>query len=70
MSEADIQNLLRVINHQANMDSLWAEPFGRKPTLEETILRAALRHLHAIVEKDYEAAFRAHRIYWDFERDL
>lgn len=70
MSEADLENIIRVINHQANMESLWAEPYGRKPTVHETLLKAALRHIHALFEKDNEAAFRAHRIYWDLEKEL
>jgi hypothetical protein len=70
MSEADIANLKRVIEHQANMESLWAEPFGRLPTVHETLLKAALRHLHAIIENDQTAAFRAHKIYWDLESEL
>jgi hypothetical protein len=70
VNEADIANLKRVINHQAEMQTLWSEPYGRLPTMQETVLKAALRHLHAIVEKDNNLAFKAHKVYWDLESDL
>ena len=70
MTEAQISNLERVVEHQSKMTSIWSEPVDRKRTIQETVLLAALRHLHAIVENDPDTAFLCYRKYWDIDSEL
>lgn len=58
--------LKRIVEHQANMESLWL----LEPSLHEAMLQAALRHLHATIERQYIEAEMAKRKYWDLEEDL
>lgn len=64
------EHVLDIVRHQANMESLWATPCGRMHTLHESLLMAALRHLHAVVEGDIITAERAKKHYWDLESEM
>ena len=57
----------KIVEHQANMESLWP---GEFPPIKVALLGAALRHLHAVIEGDYEAAKKAKQIYWGLESEL
>jgi hypothetical protein len=59
-----------VVAHQASMVSIWASPAGRKPTMQEDILLAALRHLHAVIEGDVFMADFFKKTYWDMDSEL
>jgi len=58
-----------VVAHQAKMESIWAAPIGRHHTMQEAILLAALRHLHAVIEGDLIAAEIVKKMYWDMESE-
>jgi hypothetical protein len=59
--------IMRVIEHQSEMDSLWP---GEFPSIQVALLGAALRHLHAVIEGDALAAKQAKDIYWNLESEL
>jgi hypothetical protein len=59
-----------VVAHQAKMESIWAAPIGRPHTMQEAILLAALRHLHAVIEGDLIKAEAIKRLYWNMESEL
>lgn len=64
---ADRPNQLKeIVEHQANIASLWL----MHPTITEALLMAALRHLHAVIEGDEKAAALAKQVYWNVESDL
>lgn len=63
----DEKYLKKIVDHQANIEGLWPV---HKPTLQEAMLSAALRHLHAVIEGDEYAAMRAKKLYWDLESEL
>lgn len=56
-------DLMRIVNHQAEMKSLWF----LEPSLPEHHLQMALRHLHAMIEGDPALAEIAKQKYWDAE---
>lgn len=60
------QHIIEVVEHQANMESLWL----LEPTFNEAILIAALRHLHAVIEGDDLMAKEAKAAYWTLEIEL
>lgn len=60
------ETLQEIVNHQAEMESLWID----EPSITEYLLMAALRHLHAAIEGDREAACEAKKMYWDLESEL
>lgn len=57
------KKIKEIVNHQAEMDSLWFTP----ETIGEHILISALRHLHAVIEGDEKASELAKRQYWNME---
>lgn len=58
--------LKEIVEHQATMESLWI----LNPTITEAMLQSALRHLHAVIEKDYELANIYKDRYWNLEEKL
>ena len=64
--EKIINELKEVCDRQAGIESFWL----LNPRIGEYLFMAALRHLHAIVEEDEEAAERAKKKYWNVEEDL
>jgi hypothetical protein len=64
------KEIKKVVDHQANLVSLWAEPVGRKVTMHESMLMAALRHLHAVIEGDVLMAKIMKQRYWHIEDEL
>lgn len=50
-----------IVFHQALLESLWP----LEPTSTEFILSSALRHLHAVIEDDFELAKIYKNTYWD-----
>jgi hypothetical protein len=65
-SEDFICELKDIVNHQAFMESLWA----LEPTINEAMLQAALRHIHAVIEGNEEMAEKAKNIYWNLESEM
>lgn len=62
--------LLAIVNHQANTPSLWSTPLDGAPSLHETMLQAALRHLHAVIEGTPEIAKLFKEQYWEMDSEL
>ena len=60
------EQLKEILNHQAEIQSLWL----LYPTITEHLLISALRHLHAVIEGDRDAAEAAKKIYWNVESEL
>ena len=58
--------LQEIVEHQANMKTLWLA----NPTITESILMKALRHLHAVIEGDEVIAEFAKKEYWEVETEL
>lgn len=56
----------KIVKHQAEMQSLWLI----YPNINEALLMAALRHLHAVIEGDAPGALAAKGVYWDVESEL
>ncbi len=57
-----METLKQIVEHQAEMESLWnLDMFNRQVSL----LTAALRHLHAVIEGDVITADLAKRCYWE-----
>ena len=61
-----IDDLQAIVNHQAEMESLWL----MHPTITEAMLMAALRHLHAVIEGDELSAEKSKRQYWNLEEEM
>lgn len=59
-----------VVDHQANLETLWSSPVDRQPSMQEVLLQYALRHLHAVIEGDKRMAAVFKSEYWDTESDL
>lgn len=70
MTESQIKELKEIVNHQANMESLWAMPIYKQPTIMESLLCAALRHLHAVIEGDGRFAAHVKEQYWNLESEI
>lgn len=66
MTKEQIKELSEIVEHQANMETIWAEPVP----ITEAILQAALRHIHAVLEGDKAAAELYKEIYWHLEDEL
>ncbi len=60
------KTLQEIVDHQANLESLWL----MHPTITEALLMAALRHLHAVIEGHQAEAESAKRVYWGVESEL
>jgi hypothetical protein len=60
-------NVHEIIAHQANLESLWAM---HPTTINEALLQAALRHLHAAIEGDEASAQEAKGRYWNVEDEM
>lgn len=61
-----IEELKEIVNHQAEIESLWL----LAPTISEHLLMSALRHLHAVIEGDEEMADLYKVAYWYLESEL
>lgn len=61
-----LTELKKIVDHQAEMASLW----HMYPSHTEYLVRMALSHLHAIIKQDLELAERYKHIYWDLESEL
>jgi hypothetical protein len=61
-----MSDLKAIVEHQANMESLWLD----KPTIHEALLQAALRHLHAVIEGDVGIAKVSKDFYWNLESEM
>lgn len=55
-----------ILEHQAQMESLWLI----NPTITESILQAALRHLTAVLQGQPVMAKIAKDMYWNVESEL
>lgn len=62
--------LLAIVNHQANMPSLWSTRLDGSVSLHEAMLQAALRHLHAVIEGTPEMAEMFKKQYWEMDSEL
>lgn len=58
--------LKQIVEHQANMELLW-DP--QVKSLELAMLQSALRHLHAVIEGDFELAVQVKKQYWNLESE-
>lgn len=67
MTEEQIQKLKEAVDHQANMHTLWPPV---PASIHEALIASALRHLHAIIEGDFEMEILAKAEYWDLESEL
>jgi hypothetical protein len=61
-----MSDLKAIVEHQANMESLWLA----EPTIHEALLQAALRHLHAAIEGDEGVAKVSKDFYWNLESEM
>jgi hypothetical protein len=66
MTYSDEKRLIEIVNHQANMESLWL----LNPTMTEALLMSALRHLHAVIEGDTILAEIQKQYYWNVDSEL
>lgn len=61
-----MSELKAIVDHQSDMETLWSvEDVNETPPVTEDMLRAALRHLHAVIEGDDIVARSAKHHYWD-----
>lgn len=65
-AEQKIEELKKVIAHQADMETLWCTNVG----ISEFMTQMALRHLHAIVEDEPKRALECKQTYWELESEL
>lgn len=65
-----LEELEEIVAYQSNITILWSVPEERPWTLQETMLMAALRHLHAVIEGDEFTARLAKEGYWNIEEEL
>lgn len=67
----DISELLKIVEHQTNMQTLWTTTReDGLETVEVAMLRAALRHLHAVIEENAIVAAESKSLYWELESEL
>lgn len=64
------QALRLIVLHQSNIECLWGDAEdGGKVSINEALLRFALRHLHAVIEDDHEYAAKVMPKYWNVESE-
>ena len=65
-----LDKIKEVVDHQADMETLWSKPIDRLPTMAESALQAALRHLHAVIENQPFIAETYKKAYWEMDSEL